>query len=133
MRTAIGNESVSQQRPQGRRRAHHQADAPSTDPATFADLATMWRSISTAHGVIEDRRRHWESTDADDRLSDQLSLLPMLHDWQSVSESEARELAYLLGLYAEPTADATREDVADAVGTAIRRMAARRGASDRSV
>jgi hypothetical protein len=123
---------VSQQRPQGRRRAHAEADAPNAEPASFADLATMWRSISTAHGVVEDRRRHWESTDADDRLAEQLSLVPVLHDWQSVTESEAREVAYLLGLYAEPRADATREDVAHAVTVTVRRMAARRGTAGRS-
>jgi hypothetical protein len=133
MQTAVGNESVSQQRPQGRRRAHDPVDAPSTDPATFADLAVMWRSVSTAHGVLEQRRQRWDNTDADDRLAEQLSIVPMLHDRASVTEAEARELAYLLTLYAEPTADATREDVAEAVDAAVRAMAARRGATGRSV
>jgi len=123
---------VSQQRPQGRRRAHDQTDVPSTEPATFTELAAMWRSISTAHGVLDHHRRHWENTEADDRLAEQLSLVPMLHDWQPATEGEARDLAYLLGLYAEPAADATREEVAEAVSTAIRRMAARRGSAGRS-
>jgi hypothetical protein len=131
--TAIGNESVSQQRPQGRRRAHEQGDPPSAEPASFADLARMWRSVSTAHGVIEHRRRRWENTEADDLLAAQLSLLPALHDEQSVTEAEAHELAYLLGLYAEPRADATREDVAHAVSTAVRRIAESRATAGRSV
>ena len=104
----------------------------SAQPASFADLATMWRHVSRAHGAIEQRRRRWDHTAADDRLAEQLSLLPMLHDWQAVSDSEAHELTYLLDLYAEPTADATHEEVASAVSTAIRRMAARRGTASRS-
>jgi hypothetical protein len=124
--TAIGNESVSQQRPQGRRRAQDRPDVASTDPATFADLAVMWRSVSTAHGVLEQRRRRWDNSAADDRLAEQLSRVPALQDRQAVTEDEARALAYLLALYAEPTADVTREEVADAADAAIRAMAARR-------
>ena len=123
---------MSQQRPQGRRRAHDEADAPSTEPASFADLATMWRSVSHAHAVVDHDRRHFLNNPVDDRLAEQLSLLPMLHDWKAVTETEARELAYLLGLYADPPLDATRDEVAHAVNTMIRRMAARRGSGGRS-
>lgn len=128
----FGNESVSQQRPPGRRRAHDEADVPSDEPASFADLATMWRSVSNAHAAIDHHRRHFVNTAVDDRLAEQLSLVPMLHDWKSVTEDEVRELAYLLGLYVEPQAEATREEVAHAVNTAIRQMAARRGSGRRS-
>jgi hypothetical protein len=123
---------VSQQRPPGRRRAHEEADPPSTQPASFADLAAMWRSISGAHAVLEHHRRHFVNTSVDDRLAEQLSLVPMLHDWMPATESEARELAYLLGLYDEPPRDASREEVAQTVNATIRRMAARRANRGRS-
>jgi hypothetical protein len=86
----------------------------------------MWRSISQAHATLEDHRRHFRNTWTDDHLAEQLSLVPMLHDRTSVTEDEAHELSYLLGLYAEPPPDAPREEVAQAVGDTIRRMAARR-------
>jgi hypothetical protein len=92
----------------------------------------MWRSVSAAHGVIEERRREWENTEPEDRLAEQLSLLPMLHDWHAVTENEAHELSYLLHLYCEPAADATREEVARAVNDTVRRMAARRGSAVRT-
>jgi hypothetical protein len=123
---------VSQQRPAGRRRAHDHADVTCTEPASFADLATMWRSVSHAHGVIEHQRRHFMNTPVDDRLAEQLSLVPILQDWQPVTEGEVRELVYLLELYVEPQADATRDDVAQAVNTTIRQMAARRCSRRRS-
>jgi hypothetical protein len=118
---------VSQQRPQGRRRAHDEADATGADPATFADLASMWRSISHAHAALDGHRRHFTNTSVDDRLAGHLSIVPVLHDGKSVTESEARELTYLLGLYADPPPDAPREEVAHAAIAAIREMAARRG------
>ena len=117
---------MSQQRPPGRRRAHEETESPGTAPASFADLAAMWRSISHAHAALEDLRRQFLNTAVDDRLAEHLSLVPVLHDGASASESEAQELAYLLGLYAEPPPDATREEVAHAVNAAIRRMAAGR-------
>lgn len=123
---------MSQQRPQGRRRAHDEADAPRTEPASFADLATMWRSVSHAHAAVDHHRRHFVNTPLDDRLAEQLSLLPVLHDWKPVTESEADEVAYLLGLYADPPIDAPRDEVAHAVITTIRQMAGRRGSGDRS-
>jgi hypothetical protein len=128
----FGNESVSQQRPQGRRRAHEETEPLGTDPASFADLAAMWRSVSGAHAALEDLRRHFRNTAVDDRVAEQLSLVPVLHDWKPVTEREARELAYLLGLYAEPPPDTTREEVAHTVNTTIRWMAARRGTVGRS-
>jgi hypothetical protein len=124
---------VSQQRPQGRRRAHAEADPPSTEPASFADLATMWRSVSHAHAAVDHHRRHFVNTPDDDRLAEQLSLLPVLHDWKQLTESEAHEVAYLLGLYADPPADAPRAEVARAVIGSIRQMAMRRGTRGRSV
>jgi hypothetical protein len=123
---------VSQQRPQGRRRAHDEADAPRIDPASFADLATMWRSVSHAHAAVDHHRRHFVNTPVDDRLAEQLSLLPVLHDWKPLTEGEAHEVAYLLGLYADPPIDAPRDEVAHAVITTIRQMAARRGSGGRS-
>lgn len=122
---------MSQQRPQGRRRAHDEADARSTEPASFADLASMWRSISHAHAALEGHRRHFRNTPVDDRLAEQLSLVPVLHDWKSVTQGEARDLTYLLGLYADPPPDAPREEVAHTVNSTIRSMAARRGTDGR--
>ena len=92
----------------------------------------MWRSVSDTHAEIEHHRRHFLNTAVDDRLAEQLSLVPMLHDWMPVTEREVRELVYLLELYVEPQADATREEVAHAVNITIRQMAARRGSRGRS-
>ena len=123
---------MSQQRPPGRRRAHDEADAPRPQPASFADLATMWRSVSHAHAAVDHHRRHFVNTPVDDRLAEQLSLLPVLHDWESVTEGEAHEVSYLLGLYADPPVDAPRDEVAHALIATIRQMAGRRGSGTRS-
>ncbi|MGY2875555.1 hypothetical protein ACVW00_002745 [Marmoricola sp. URHA0025 HA25] len=123
---------MSQQRPQGRRRAHEVADPAGIEPASFAELATMWRSVSHAHAVLDHLRQHFLDTDLDALLAEQLSLVPVLHDWKPVTETEARELSYLLGLYADPPLDATREEVAHTANVTIRWMAARRGSGDRS-
>ena len=91
----------------------------------------MWRSVSHAHAALDGHRRHFTNTPVDDRLAEQLSLVPVLHDWRSVTEGEARELTYLLGLYADPPPDAPREEVAHTVNATIRSMAARRGSGGR--
>jgi hypothetical protein len=132
MQIIFGNESVSQQRPQGRRRADDLAEPPSTEPASFADLATMWRSVSQAHAVVAEHRRQFQNTPLDDRLAEQLSLVPVLHDWTPVTDGEVRELVYLLGLYAEPQSEASRDEVAHAVNSTVRQMAVRRAIGRRS-
>jgi hypothetical protein len=97
--------------------------------ASHALMATVWRAVSQAQAVLGRRRLSFEPTLADERLSEQLSLFGMLHDWQPVTESEATDLRYLLGLYVEPAADATPDTVARTINVAIRTMAVRRAAA----
>jgi hypothetical protein len=86
----------------------------------------MWRGISKAQDVLGRRHSHFENTMVDERLAEQFSLVAMLHDWRVTTATEAEELAYLLDLYVEPVAGATRDDAAEAIISAIRRMAVRR-------
>jgi hypothetical protein len=117
---------VGQQPPVGRRRAPDQRVAQEDPPASHAVMATVWGGVSRVHEILGQRLRHFANTAADGRLSEQLSLLAMLHDWLPVTESEADDLVYLLGLYVQPAADATEDDVARALSATIRAMAVRR-------
>lgn len=86
----------------------------------------MWRSISRAHEVLARHHSQFATTPTDTRLAEQLSIVSMLHEWRPTTATEARELAYLLDLYAEPAGDATSDEAANAANAAIRRMAVRR-------
>ena len=119
--------TVSGQRPPGRRRAYHEPDEVGDEVASHAELAGMWGGISRAQQVLGRRQGRFENTPTEDRLAEQLSLVPMLHDWRAMIMRETEELTYLLGLYAEPARGATRDEAADAINAAIRRMVIRRG------
>jgi hypothetical protein len=119
--------TVNGQRPPGRRRALHQPEPVVDEFASHTELAAMWRGVSRAQQVLGRRQSHFENTPVEDRLAEQISLVPMLHDWRSVTAREAEELTYLLGLYAEPVYGATRGEAAEAINAAIRRMVIRRG------
>jgi hypothetical protein len=113
----------------GRRRAPEQRAPQDDPPASHAVMASVWGGVSRVHEVLGLRLLHFENTSADARLSEQLSLLAMLHDWRAVTESEAGDLVYLLELYAAPAADATEDDVARALSATVRAMAVRRAAT----
>ena len=117
---------MGQHRPVGHRRAPLPRTAPADGPATHAVMATEWGAVSRVHQLLGHRLLHFEDTPADARLADQLSLLATLHDWRPVTESEADDLAYLLELYVEPSADATHDEVARALSVTIRSMAVHR-------
>jgi hypothetical protein len=89
-------------------------------------MAALWRAVSRVQEELGHRLLHFEDTPVDARVAEQLSLIAVLHDWQPVTESEAADLAYLMGLYVEPVADATHDGVARALVVAIRSKAARR-------
>ena len=89
-------------------------------------MATLWGGVSRVHEVLGERLLRFENTPADARLSEQLALLAMLHDWQPVTESESADLVYLLDLYVRPAADATEDEVARALEATVRAMAVRR-------
>lgn len=84
-------------------------DAP--DPATPADLATLWHAVSLTHAMLAARRQYYLTTEAEVRLGDQLSLLPLLQDWVPTTAYEAKELTVLLRAYLHTT------DRADDTGT----------------
>lgn len=117
---------MGQHRPVGHRRAPVARPASADAPASHAVMATVWGAVSRVHQVLGHRLLHFEDTATDARLADQLSLLATLHDWRPVTEGEAADLAYLLQLYVEPSADATRDEVARALSVTIRSMAVRR-------
>ena len=110
----------------GRRRAPEQPTSVADGPAPHALMATVWRGVSAVQGLLGQRMLDFGHTSIDERLSEQLELLAMLHDWLPVTESEAADLVYLLALHAVPSADATRDDVARALIVTIRTMAVRR-------
>jgi hypothetical protein len=89
-------------------------------------MATVWRGVSAVQGLLGRRQLDYGHLAIDERLSEQLALLAMLHDWLPVTEGEAADLVYLLALYAVPAADATRDGVARALVVTIRTMAVRR-------
>jgi hypothetical protein len=91
-------------------------------------MAALWRAVSRVQEQLGHRLLHFEDTPADTRVAEQLSLIAVLHDWRPVTESEAADLVYLIGLYGDPVADATPDSVARALVVAIRSMAARRTA-----
>jgi hypothetical protein len=93
-------------------------------------MATVWRGVSSVQGLLGRGMLDFGHTTIDERLSEQLELLAMLHDWLPATESEAADLVYLLALYAVPAADATRDDVARALVVTIRTMAVRRATGD---
>ncbi len=113
----------------GRRRAPEQRTGQDDPPASHAVMAAVWGGVSQVHEILGHRLLHFENTTADARLSEQLALLAMLHDWQPVTESESADLVYLLGLYVRPAADATEDDVARALSATVRAMAVRRSAA----
>ncbi|HEX7717151.1 MAG TPA: hypothetical protein VF416_07670 [Marmoricola sp.] len=112
----------------GRRRAPEPRVEQHDPPASHALMAAVWGGVTRLHEIIGRRLLHFENTASDSRLSEQLSLLAALHDLRPVTESEAADLLYLAELYLAPTADATEEDVARALGATVRAMAVRRAA-----
>ena len=125
--------NVSEQRPPGRRRALDGPDTEVDEAASHAQLADMWRGISRAQDVLGRRRSLFENTTTDELLAEQFALVAILHDWSAITEGEADELTYLLGLYAEPPREATTDEVAHAINGAIRRMLVRRGKLRRAI
>ena len=95
-------------------------------PATHAELAAMWQAVSEAQGALGRHRRYFRATPADVRLTEQLSLLPLLHDWIPIFAHEIDMLRYLLVRYADAVERAASDDAAHGVITAIRLMAADR-------
>jgi hypothetical protein len=91
-------------------------------------MASVWRAVSQVQERLGHRLLHFEDTQADARVAEQLSLIAVIHDWRPITESEAADLVYLTELYLEPVADATHDGVARALVVAIRSMAARRAA-----
>jgi hypothetical protein len=91
-------------------------------------MAALWGAVSRVQEQLGHRLLHFEDTPVDARVAEQLSLIAVLHDWHPVTESEAADLVYLMGLYVDPVADATHDGVARALVVAIRSMAARRTA-----
>lgn len=120
---------MTNQHPPGRRRADDGSGVNRAAPATHAALARLWQRVSRAQEVLDQRRRYFEATADDTRLSDQLSLLPMLHEWLPVAATEAADLSHVLDLYVDPARAATRTEIARELTASIRRMAVRRAKS----
>ncbi|MBO9523071.1 MAG: hypothetical protein J7518_16180 [Nocardioidaceae bacterium] len=112
----------------GRRRAHVPAQRRNGAPAPASMLASMWSAVSSVHTVLEPRRRYFETTEADDQLGEQLTVLPIVDGWHPVTVAEAEELTYLLGVYAEVGDQETRDEAARMVSVLIYSMAEERAA-----
>ena len=117
---------MGQHQPVGRRRAPQPRADVGDGPASHAVMATVWRAVSRVQELLGHRILHFEDTPADDRLAEQLSALATLHDWLPITEAEAADLVYLLDLYVEPAADASRDSVSRAVTVTVRTMAVHR-------
>ncbi len=82
----------------------------------------MWSAVSAAHRELARHRSYYLDSAIEDRLGEQLSLIPMLQDWRPATEDEAADLIVLL----EAWVDTAREDVAVATVGYIRAMAGNR-------
>lgn len=82
----------------------------------------MWSAVSAAHRELARRRGYYLNSAVEDRLGEQLSLIPMLQDWCAATEDEAADLIVLLEAWVETA----REDVAAATVGYIRAMAGNR-------
>jgi hypothetical protein len=93
----------------------------------------MWRAVSLVHGMLATRRQYFLTTDAETRLSEQLSLLPLLQDWVPTTAYEVSELTAMLRTYLEAAdgdADEAQVDkAASAVSYCVRVMTMNRARS----
>lgn len=89
-------------------------------------VASMWRAVSIVHALRGRRHDLQLTTDADVRLGEQLTMLPFLQDWRTVSVVEAEELTSLLRTYASTDSEDVREKVSRQAAELIRWMAADR-------
>lgn len=112
---------------EGKRRAHQGAS--DLGFAVPADLARMWANVASAQTVLGRRRLYYLSTEVEERLADQLSLIGMLQDWVPVSSMEAEVLTGALRAYAGWDIDSERDREAEALRTCIRAMTLSRARS----
>lgn len=97
---------------------------PPTDPAL---LAGLWGAVSAAHRALEACHRYFDLTEADSRLADQLTLLPVLIDWIPASEPEAAGLTRALRAYADKRATLPADREADESVGFMKQMVRERG------
>ncbi|MCW2784422.1 MAG: hypothetical protein JWP74_939 [Marmoricola sp.] len=90
-----------------------------------ASLARMWGAVSAAHSALERRRVYFLTQPVEERLAEQLSLIPVLHDWMPITLVEVEPLSTILRLYATAD-DLDRDRVAKDLVDLVRSMAARR-------
>lgn len=89
----------------------------------------MWRAASTAHEVLRKRKLYFLASDVEERMAEQLSVLPLLQDWVPVSSNEAQEISRALRAYAGDEIDEPRDREAGALTTCIRAMTMQRARS----
>ena len=116
------------QGPEGKRRAPERGDAHQS--AAPAAVAGMWSAASAAHTVLGRRRLYYLASDVEERVAEQLSLIPLLQDWVPVTPYEATELTKALRAYAGRDEDAPRDREAAALSTCIRAMTMTRARSE---
>lgn len=113
--------------PVGKRRAVT-TDSDALMPAA-ADMARMWTAVSAAHETLRQRRLYYLASDAEERMADQLSLIPLLQDWVPVTANDAAELTHALRAYTGIDIDPPRDRQAEALRTCIRAMTMHRARS----
>lgn len=69
---------------------------PPAAPATTAQLAGLWSAVSATLRTIEGRLRYYTGGEHDSRLGEQLTLLPVMHEWASVTDVEVHDVVRLL-------------------------------------
>lgn len=108
------------QRPEGKRRAP--VEGPASSTAAPAEMARVWAAASAAHEMLRKRRLYWLATEAEERVAEQLSLVPLLQDWLPATSDEVAELTTALRAYAAGDDERDRDKEAVALGICIRAM-----------
>jgi hypothetical protein len=101
--------------------------------APAAGMVRLWTSVSAAHGVLERRRRYFLTTLVEDRLGEQLSLIPVLQTWMPMATVEVDDLVSLLQAYVGDELEAGSETAAMQAVAYVRTMAANRARTYRPV
>jgi hypothetical protein len=99
--------------------------------APAAGLARLWSAVSAAHRVLEKRHRYFLTTGAEERLGEQLSLVPVLQGWMPLTRTEGKDLTSLVNGYVEGELETDRDEAALRIVVYVRTMAGDRARSSR--
>ena len=107
---------MHQSGPGGRHRA-----APAA-PATTGQIAALWSAVSVVLRTLESRLRYYDDRPEDARLGEQLTLVPVMHEWAWLTDVETKTLTGLLLHFEALSVAGDSDETATAVITYTREM-----------